>query len=122
MDVLRFGRFELDLEREELRRNGAVVRIPPQPYRLLVLLASRPQQIVTREEIRRAMWREGTFVDFEQGINAAMRIVRHVLEDRAEAPLYVQTLPRRGYRFGAAVERVAPRPSLLARVRAWLLR
>ena len=121
--VLRFGRFELDLEREELRKHGVRVRIAPQPLRVLVLLALRPQEIVTREEIRRAVWADGTFVDFEQGINAAVRIIRHVLNDHASAPQFVQTIPRRGYRFLAAVEHVSESPrrqSLAERLSAWL--
>jgi DNA-binding winged-HTH domains len=126
--VLRFGRFELDLEREELRKHGVRVRIPPQPLRVLVLLALRPQELVTRDEIRRTLWSDDTFVDFEQGINAAIRIIRHVLNDHATAPQFVQTIPRRGYRFLAVVEHVNepavvvfPRrqPSLMERFVAW---
>lgn len=106
--ILRFGRFELDRRRQELRRGGVLLRLRPQPFRLLEMLVLRGGDVVTREEIQAALWGGETFVDFEQGINSAIRQIRHVLGDHAEAPIYVQTLPRRGYRFVAVVERVMP--------------
>jgi len=108
--LLRFGRFELDLRLQELRREGVLVRLQPQPFKLLVLLARRSGDLVTREEIRRALWGEGTFVDFEQGLGFCVRQIRKALGDAARAPVYVQTLPRRGYRFVAPVQVVQRAP------------
>ncbi len=102
-DVLRFGSFELDLTAEELVRNGRTIRLQPQPFRLLRLLATQPGRLVTREEIQAALWTTDTFVDFEQGVNFAVKQVREALGDRAEAPLYIQTVPKRGYRFVAPI-------------------
>ena len=94
--MLRFGPFELDPASEEVRRSGLVLRLPPQPFRILLLLARRAGQVVTRDDIHAAIWGDGTYVDFEHGINSAIRQIRFVLGDHAEAPRYVRTLPRRG--------------------------
>ena len=102
--VRRFGSFELDLEAERLLKNGRTIRIQPQPYRLLCLLTNRPGLLVTREEIQAALWAGDTFVDFDQGVNFAVKQVRDALGDRAEDSLYVQTVPKRGYRFLAPVD------------------
>ena len=102
--VRRFGSFELDLDAERLLKNGRTVRIQPQPFRLLCLLTNRPGLLVTREEIQAALWAGGTFVDFDQGVNFAVKQVRDALGDSAEDSLYVQTVPKRGYRFLAPVE------------------
>ena len=107
--VRRFGSFELDIEAERLLKNGRTIRIQPQPYRLLCLLTTRPGLLVTREEIQAALWAGDTFVDFEQGVNFAIKQVRDALGDRAEDSLYVQTVPKRGYRFLAPVE-TGPEP------------
>lgn len=104
----RFGKFELLPESEELRKSGMVLRMAHQPFRILLMLVSRAGEVVTREEIRDAIWPPGTYVDHGQGINTAIRQIRAALNDTAEAPRYVQTLPRLGYRFVAAVERVVP--------------
>jgi DNA-binding winged helix-turn-helix (wHTH) protein len=104
--MLRFGTFELDEEKAQLSRDGRPVKLAPQPFRVLLLLASRPGELVTRDEIRQQIWGGGTFVDFEQGVNFCVKQVRAVLRDDAERPLYVETVPRRGYRFIAPVERV----------------
>jgi eukaryotic-like serine/threonine-protein kinase len=101
--VIRFGAFELDAASSELRKAGILLKIHPQPLRVLMLLLERPGQIVTREEIRRCLWSNNTFVDFERGINFCVKQIRAVLADDAERPRYIQTLPRRGYRFIAAV-------------------
>jgi TolB-like protein/DNA-binding winged helix-turn-helix (wHTH) protein len=101
---LRFGRFELDLRRGELHRSGVPIHLPPQPLKLLLLLASRPGELVSREEIRAQLWGSETFVDFEQGVNHCIRTIRAALADGARSPLYIETLPRRGYRFIGAVE------------------
>jgi TolB-like protein/DNA-binding winged helix-turn-helix (wHTH) protein len=95
---VRFGRFELDL-RGELRSAGVPIHLSPQPLKLLIILASRPGELVTREEIRAQLWGSGTFVDFEQGVNHCIRTIRAVLEDGARSSLYIETVPRRGYRF-----------------------
>jgi DNA-binding winged helix-turn-helix (wHTH) protein len=100
----RFGVFELDLEAAQLRREGFVVKLTPQPLKLLTLLVERVGAVVTREEIRTALWSTDTFVDFDQGVNFAIRQIRDALGDSADNPRYVQTLPRRGYRFLGPVE------------------
>ena len=107
--VRRFGAFELDLEAERLLKNGRTIRIQPQPFRLLCLLTNRPGLLVTREEIQAALWAGDTFVDFDQGVNFAIKQVRDALGDSAEDSLYVQTVPKRGYRFLAPVE-TGPEP------------
>jgi DNA-binding winged helix-turn-helix (wHTH) protein/tetratricopeptide (TPR) repeat protein len=104
--VLRFGPFELDADREELRRSGLVLRLPHQPARLLSMFVRRAGEVVTREEIRQELWGSDTHVDFEQGINAAIRQIRYHLGDNAEAPRYLKTIPRRGYVWIAPVETV----------------
>ena len=100
---LLFGAFELDLATSELRRSGSVVRLPPQPLKVLALLAGRPGELVTREELRAHLWGEETFVDFDRGLNFCVNQVRAALGDDADAPRFVETLPRRGYRFIAPV-------------------
>jgi DNA-binding winged helix-turn-helix (wHTH) protein/tetratricopeptide (TPR) repeat protein len=102
--MLRFGPFTLDEQSGELRRDGEVVPLAPQPFRLLLALASRPGELVTREELRLQVWGEGTFVDFERGLNFCVLQARTALGDDAKQPAYIETLPRRGYRFVAAVE------------------
>jgi DNA-binding winged helix-turn-helix (wHTH) protein len=101
--VVRFGAFELDLEAERLLKNGRQVRLQPQPFKLLRLLTAQPGRLVTREEIQAALWTNDTFVDFEQGVNFAVKQVREALGDRAENSIYVETVPKRGYRFLAPV-------------------
>src|ERR1700680_3749109 len=94
-----FGLFELDLQSRELRRGGQPIKLPPQAFRVLELLASHPGQLVSREEIQKQVWTGGTFVDFEHGINKSIRQIRYALRDDANAPKFIETLPRRGYRF-----------------------
>lgn len=101
--LLRFGAFELDLEAGQLRKEGRLVHLKPQPFKLLCLLISRTGKLVTREEIQSALWKDDTFVDFEQGVNFAIRQVREALSDHADHSLYIQTVPKRGYRFLAPV-------------------
>lgn len=110
--VVRFGVFQLDPHAGRLLRNGRVVRLKPQPFKLLELLVSRPGELVTREEIRDALWGSDTFVDFEQGVNSAIKQVREALNEDAERPLYIETVPKRGYRFTAPIEdpQALPRP------------
>jgi Tol biopolymer transport system component/DNA-binding winged helix-turn-helix (wHTH) protein len=111
---LRFGVFELELQTGELRRSGVLLHMAPQPFKVLALLASRHGQLVTREEIRNEIWGRETFVDFEHGLNVAIKEIRVTLGDNAAAPRYVETLPRRGYRFLARVDVIAGRASALA--------
>ena len=106
--VLRFGVFDLNPATGELRRAGVRVRIQPQPLRVLEILAARSGEIVSREDLRRAIWGDGTFVDFEHGLNFCVNQVRRALGDSATSPRFVETVPRRGYRFMAPVERVEP--------------
>lgn len=101
---LRFGPFELDATAGELRKAGTLIKLQPQPFRLLQFLAERTGSVVTREEIQQYLWSESTFVDFEHGINFSIRQIRGALADDAENPRYVETLPRRGYRFIAQVQ------------------
>src|SRR3984957_18151363 len=103
----RFGPFELDPEEGSLARNGSRVRVQDLPYRLLVMLLERPGEIVTREEVRQRLWPENTFVEFDNSLGVAIRKVRDALDDDAEAPRYVETLPRRGYRFVPPVTALA---------------
>src|SRR6266545_2420343 len=102
--VLRFGSFEVDIVSGELRRQGLKVRLQDQPFRLLVLLLERAGDVVTREAVREKLWPAETYVDFDHGLNTAVRKLREALGDSAEAPRYVETLARRGYRFIAPVE------------------
>ncbi len=104
--VLRFGEFELDAARFELRRGGERVAIAPQPYDLLWLLAARAGDVVSRDEIRQALWGDGTFVAFAGCVNFAVRELRKALGDDARSPRFIEALRRRGYRFVARVEAV----------------
>jgi TolB-like protein/cytochrome c-type biogenesis protein CcmH/NrfG len=105
--VIRFGPFELDAANGELRKAGVSLKIHPQPLQVLILLVEHSGQTVTREEIQRCLWGDNTFVDFERGINFCVNQIRVALGDDAEEPRYVETLPRRGYRFVAPVSTVA---------------
>ena len=100
---IRFDGFDLDLRTGELRKNGRPIKLQDQPGKLLALLASRPGELVTRAEIEKALWREGEFVEFEHAVNTAMRKIRIALGDDLEKPRFIETLPRKGYRFIAAV-------------------
>lgn len=97
--IFRFGDFELDSEAGELRLRGNLVKLPPQPFKVLALLASRSGEVVSRNEIRNHVWCDDTFVDFEQGLNFCVRQIREALGDTAGTPQFIETLPRRGYRF-----------------------
>jgi TolB-like protein/DNA-binding winged helix-turn-helix (wHTH) protein len=104
--LLRFGTFELNLRAGELRKRGVKLRLQGQPLQILAILAKSPGDLVTREELRTRIWPADTFVDFDHSLHNAIRRIREVLGDSAEKPRYVETLPRRGYRFIAAVEEV----------------
>ena len=98
-----FGAFELDLRTGELRKAGVRISLPEQPLQVLKALLERPGELVTREELKQRLWSAETFVDFEHGLNAAVRRLRDALGDAADVPRFVETLPRRGYRFIAPV-------------------
>jgi cholera toxin transcriptional activator len=102
--ILRFGIFEADVAAGELRKNGLRVRLQEQPFQLLALLIERPEDIVTREELRNKLWAADTFVDFDHSLNTAIKKIREALGDSAVNPRYVETIARRGYRFLAPVE------------------
>ena len=96
-NLLRFDVFELDSAAGELRRHGDRTKLPPQPFRVLELLVRHGGEVVTRTDIRDRIWSD-SFVDFEQGLNFCIRQIREALGDTAEAPRFIETLPRRGYR------------------------
>lgn len=104
----RFGAFEVDSRSGEIYKHGIRLKLQDQPFQILFLLMERPGEVVTREELRNKLWPEDTFVDFDTGLNSAIKKLRHALSDSAEEPRYIETLPRRGYRFIAGVENVFP--------------
>jgi DNA-binding winged helix-turn-helix (wHTH) protein len=104
---IRFGVFEADLNAVELRKNGRKIKLQGQPFQLLAMLLERPGQVTTREELRARLWPADTFVDFDHGLNAAIKRLRDALGDSAENPRFVETLARRGYRFIAPINAVA---------------
>ena len=113
--------FALDLQSGELTKKGTRFLLPDQPFRLLARLVRSPGVLVTREDLRRELWRQDTFVDFEHGLNAAIKRLRHTLGDSAVSPQFIETLPRRGYRFKAAVEAALwPRRRMLRSTRPTL--
>ena len=128
--VLRFGVFQLDLKSGEVRKAGSFIKLPPQPFKVLAFLASRPNEVVTREELRHVIWDGDTFVDFDKGLNFCIKQIRAALGDDAETPRYIETLPRRGYRFIGSTHALArgsptgsstiPIPGVRAHLR-WLL-
>jgi DNA-binding winged helix-turn-helix (wHTH) protein len=103
---LRFGQFEVDLLEGKLFHRGAPVRIENQPFQILVALLERPGEIVEREELRNRLWPSGTYVDFDEGVNTAISKLRYALRDSSESPVFVETVPRRGYRFFAPISDV----------------
>lgn len=102
-EIFRFGVFEADLRTGELRRKSRLIRLQEQPFQVLALLLARPGELVTREEMRQALWPADTYVDFEHGLNKAVSKLRDALDDDSGTPRYIETLPRRGYRFIAPV-------------------
>jgi len=104
--VLRFGAFEADLHTRELRKQGMQIKLQEQPFQVLAFLLEHPGQIVTREQLREKLWPADTFVDVDNSVNAAINRLREALGDSAESPRFVETLPRRGYRFVAPVTEV----------------
>jgi DNA-binding winged helix-turn-helix (wHTH) protein/tetratricopeptide (TPR) repeat protein len=112
--LLRFGLFEADLGSARLTRNGVRIRLQDQPFRILALLLERAGQIVTREELRQELWPSGTYVDFDGSLNAALKRLRAALDDDADNPRFIETVPKRGYRFIAPVSVIHPDSQLPA--------
>ena len=110
---MRFGTYEVDLRLGELRKNGIRVKLTGQPFQILVILLEHPGDLVTREQLQRRLWPSDTFVDFDRGLNAAINRVREALGDSAENPRFVETLPRRGYRFIAPLVNSRPATATL---------
>jgi len=121
-DRLRFGSFELHLRSRELQNGATRIRLQEQPFEILLMMLQRPGAVVTRDELRDRLWPQGTFVDFEHSLNAAVKRLRSALGDEADNPRFVETLPRRGYRFiGTLTQDPAPQPPLRPRVRLAVL-
>jgi TolB-like protein/DNA-binding winged helix-turn-helix (wHTH) protein/Flp pilus assembly protein TadD len=106
--VRRFSVFEINPQSGELRKNGMRLRLSGQPFQILAVLVERPGEVVTREELRSKLWQADTFVDFDHGLNNAVARIREVLDDCSETPRYIETIPRRGYRFIAPLVDVRP--------------
>src|SRR5258707_10715424 len=105
LQIVRFGLFEADLQTGELRKNGSKVPLQGQPFQVCAILLSRSGELVSREELRQRVWPEDTFVDFDHALNPAITKIRIALGDEADNPRFVETLPRRGYRFIAPVDK-----------------
>ena len=103
--------YEFDTSTGDLSREGVAVRLQPQPARVLALLVAQPHSVVSRDSLRRQVWPDGTFVDFERGLNFCIAQIRGALGDSADSPRFIETVPRRGYRFIAPVTPVAPADS-----------
>src|SRR6476660_8720379 len=103
--IFRFGQFEADTARNTLFRNGARIKIQDQPFRVLVLLLQSNGEIVTRETLRQRLWPDGTFVDFDGSLNVILKKLRASLDDDADNPRFIETVPRHGYRFIAPVSK-----------------
>jgi len=102
-EILRFATFEVNLRAGELRKQGVRIKLQEQPFHVLKILLERPGEVVTREELRAAIWQSDTFVDFDNGLNTSINKLREALGDSADSPRFVETLPRRGYRFIAPI-------------------
>ena len=100
---LSFGTFELDRESGELLKRGSLLRVQEKPLQLLLLLLEHPGEIVLREDLQRRLWPNGTYVDFDKGLNTAVKKLRYALGDSPDKPVFIETIPRRGYRFIAPV-------------------
>src|SRR5437899_4096915 len=116
--VYRFGLFEVNLEQGTLSRQGTPVRLQEQPFRILALLLEAPGEVLSREDLRKRIWPEGTFVEFDGSLNTALMKLRAALNDNPENPVFIETVPRRGYRFIAPVEIVEVEgPPLMTAIR-----
>jgi len=101
--VIRFATFEVDLQAQELHKAGLRLKLSGQPFQVLAILLEQPGAVVTREELQKRLWPDNTFVDYELGLKKAINRLRDVLGDSAENPRFIETLPRRGYRFIAPI-------------------
>jgi DNA-binding winged helix-turn-helix (wHTH) protein len=110
--AVRFGLFDVDLVHGIITRQGTRLKLQEQPFRILALLLKRPGEIVTREELRQALWEQGTHVNFDGSLNAALKKLRFCLQEEAENPRFIQTVPRQGYRFLAPVHQIYARASV----------
>lgn len=108
--ILRFGVFEVDLRSGELRKQGLKIKLQEQPFQILTMLLEHSGEVVTREDLRERLWLADTFVDFDHSLSTAINKIREALGDSAESPRYVETVPRRGYRFIAIAAPPAPPP------------
>ena len=108
--VFRFGPFELSEREGELRKGGVRIKLQEQPFRVLVELVANPGNLVSREDLHKKLWPADTLVDFDVGLNSAIRTLRQALNDDAENPRYIETLAKRGYRFMAPVDKAAMDP------------
>src|SRR5215813_9388961 len=115
-DIVRFGAFELSVRAGELRKQGAKIKLQEQPFHVLQILLQREGEIITREELRQKIWPSDTFVDFDHGLYNAIKRLREALGDDAESPHYIETVPRRGYRFIGKSEPAIPAPSSIQSV------
>ena len=115
--IMRFGPFEADITTQELRKNGNKLRLPNQSFLVLSVLLERPGQLVTRDDLRERLWPSDTFVEYDQGLNVVVNRLHEALGDSAEKPRYIETLPRRGYRFIGAIEPVSANGGFAARKR-----
>jgi DNA-binding winged helix-turn-helix (wHTH) protein len=107
---VKFGPFEVTPQSDELRKNGIRIRLSGQPFQILLMLLERPGELVTRDRLRERLWHDGTFVDFEGGLNAAINKLRRALNDSADKPRYIETVSGRGYRFIGHLETIEPAP------------
>jgi len=103
-DLVRFSTYEVDLRAGELYRSGRKIKLQVQPFHILAMLLERPGEVLTREELRKRLWPEDTFVDFDHSLNTAIKKLRQALSDDKNKPRFIETLPKRGYRFIATVE------------------
>ena len=106
LHAIRFGVFQLDLREQQLLRKGIRLKLQGQPFSILLTLLSQPGKVVTKEELRRKLWPDGVFIDFDHSLGTAINKLREVMDDSADNPRFVETLPRRGYRFIAPVEMI----------------
>ena len=113
---VQFGSFEADLQECKLTKSGGRIRLQEQPFRILALLLEHPGKVVTREEIQQKLWSHNTFVEFDAALNTAVRKLREALNDSADNPRFLETVPRRGYRFLAPVV-PSPEPQATASIR-----
>ena len=118
--IVRFGPFDADLSARELRKQGHKIRLQEQPFRVLAALLQRPGEVITREELHRALWPADTYVEFDHGLNTAIKKIRQALDDSADTPRFIETVPRQGYRFLATVEAPPATERSRRRVFHWL--